>query len=208
MNTEKTGAEALGPVVHVRGHELVKFKDHLGAGCTIRPIGAPGIGQTLLRIGLEKAKPMIEAQDARALGLSITKQKTGLVRFEIPAAVRIETQMVLTRDQAIGVYEYLGRWLSTNNLSIRDTDSEHPGKLTFEKLKTLKAAIDAENSKTAILSGFDPGAGDDKTVKLELKPGDNLEGFDPDTKAQLKKAIAEHGVSDTAIDNPVGDDFK
>lgn len=138
MNTE-TPVVTLGKIARARsGQELVKFKDVLNNPCILQTVsttyGVAGVGS--IRIGLEKAAPKIQAQDAKALGLS-TSQKTGLIKYEVPPEVRIETSVVLARNQVEDLVGLLIHWLNSGNLG-----GNPPTELTIAGLKQMKDLID------------------------------------------------------------------
>jgi hypothetical protein len=108
-----------------RGLELVRFKDALGVPCVVQSVtlaySENGMG---IAIGAEKAKPKLQARDAKALGIK-TVQKTGFVAFPFPDEVTFDTRAVLTRRQVLELVRHLRGWLYSSSMEKLSWEEAH-----------------------------------------------------------------------------------
>lgn len=107
----------LGKVAMSKGRELVRFKDALNVPCVVQSVtlaySENGLG---IAIGAEKAKPKLQARDAKALGIK-TVQKTGFVAFPVPDEVSFDTRAVLSFDQVRELIRHLEAFVGVGRLT-------------------------------------------------------------------------------------------
>lgn len=102
----------------LRGFTCLEFKDAYGESCSLQASSRIGNyegafnrpGTSAVWLGLDQAKPMVMACDARAVGVA-TEETTGWVDYPIPSQVMINTRMHLDREQVRGLIAALQEWL-------------------------------------------------------------------------------------------------
>lgn len=99
-----------------RGFEIVEFKDHYGAKCSLKAsslaiYSKPGTSAVWL--GPDDADPKVMAIHAAKHGVK-TNQTTGWVPYPIPDEVLLTTHMHLNREQVEALICSLRNWLKTD----------------------------------------------------------------------------------------------
>jgi hypothetical protein len=166
-----------------RGLELVRFKDALGVPCVVQSVtlaySENGLG---IAIGAEKAKPKLQARDARALGIK-TVQKTGFVAFPVPDEVSFDTRAVLTRRQAELLVLHLNAWLYGGGTLVPIQDADKP--------RTVKEAdVIQEGLNKIAIKEWAAGHG---LAQHWAEDGDEEDdpAEDPHTREQIMDAASE-----------------
>ena len=97
-----------------RGFELVNFKDHYGAECSLQASSLAiheKPGTSAIWLGVNDAKPKCLHGDAAALGVE-TDETSGWVDVPLPDKIMLTTRMHLNRKQVEALILMLQSWLN------------------------------------------------------------------------------------------------
>lgn len=96
-----------------RGFDRLSFTDRYGDLCSLQKSSLAT--EDTIWLGIDKAKPIIMATDAKKLGLP-TNKSSGWVDFVVPEEVLISTRMHLTREMVGELLPILQKFYDTGGL--------------------------------------------------------------------------------------------
>ena len=96
-----------------RGFAILRFADSYGVPCSLQK--SSGVLEPKVWLGVDDAEPQILASAAAAHGVHTTRT-VGWVPYPIPAAVLLNTRMLLTRKQVAELLPALNHFVSTGEL--------------------------------------------------------------------------------------------